>query len=111
MNLTVKIIAGFLNHLAAGVHMFSFSPGLGIAVGAYGLIVMRWTYVINKFHNDVLADDTSYQFKEHPVFKGILLGRAILLGTIAPFIAFFQPSLLNQFFDGIKLPWKKADLC
>lgn len=74
-----------------------------IALAVYLLIVTRWFLVINKYHADVLAMTTEYEYKDHPVFKTILYGRALVLASVAPVFAFFKPSYLNQFFEGVKV--------
>jgi hypothetical protein len=76
--------------------------GSQIALVVYMLIVARWFYVINRYHGEVLAMDTSYTHKHHPVFKAILFGRAIGLAAVAPLFALVKPDYFSQFFDGIK---------
>lgn len=74
-----------------------------LAVVAYLVIVARWFMVINKYHKDVLEGDNSYQFKNHPIFKGILFLRALTLATVAPLMAFVKPAYFSQFFEGVKV--------
>jgi hypothetical protein len=83
--------------------MSSLNFEVQIAIVVYLVIVARWFMVINKYHNDVLSGDTSYKFKDHPIFKGILFLRALTLASIAPLMAFVKPSYFAQFFDGIKV--------
>jgi len=84
--------------------MITFNSASGIALVAYSAIAARWAFVIHKYQQQVLEGDQSYQYKDHPVFKGLLLGRAAVLGAIAPVMAFVKPSYLNQFIDGVQLP-------
>ena len=74
-----------------------------IALSVYMAIVTRWFMVINKYHHDVLALTDEFEHKNHPVFKTILCGRALVLAAVAPVFAFFKPSYFNQFFDGVKV--------
>lgn len=74
-----------------------------IAVVVYVVIVARWFSVITKYHKDVLANDSSFQYKDHPIFKTILGGRALVLAAVAPLMAFINPSYFNQFFQGVEV--------
>lgn len=69
---------------------------------AYMAISTRWFLVINAFHREVLRDDTSYVYKEHGVFKSMLLVRAMALALVAPLMAFVRPSYFDQFLNGVK---------
>lgn len=80
-----------------------FNTEIQIALLVYFIIVARWFMVINKYHSEILSTDDSYKYKDHPVFKGILLTRALVLASIAPLIAFVKPSYFSQFFDGVKV--------
>jgi hypothetical protein len=74
-----------------------------LAAFAYLVIVVRWFIVINAFHKDVLAVNHSYQYKDHFVFKTLLVARAIILASIAPLVAFIRPSYFNQLFNGVSV--------
>lgn len=85
-----------------------FTTESKIALVVYLVIVARWFMVINKYHADVLANDMSYEYKDHPVFKGILCARALVLAAVAPLVAFIKPSYFSQFFDGVKVEGRRA---
>lgn len=76
-----------------------------IAVIVYAVIVVRWFYQINKYHQALLEQDGSYDMhKDHFVFKAILFMRAAVLAAIAPVVALFKPSYLSVFLGGIDIP-------
>lgn len=87
--------------------MVALNPALGVCSGVYGLMVARWVFVINRFHKEVLEGDTSYEYKEHIVFKTLLFCRALVLGAVAPVLSFFNPSYIDQFLVGVKVPGAK----
>jgi hypothetical protein len=89
--------------------MVVLNPALGVASVAYSVMVARWVFVINRFHREVLEGDSSYEYKEHIVFKTLLFTRALVLGAVAPVLSFIKPSYLNQFFDGVKVRTKQTN--
>jgi hypothetical protein len=88
--------------------MVVLNPALGAASVAYSVMVTRWVFVINRFHREVLEGDSSYEYKEHIVFKSLLFARALVLGAVAPVLSFFNPSYINQFIDGVKVHTKRT---
>lgn len=76
------------------------------ALVVYLAIVCRWFMVINRYHVEVLANDSSYEYKDHPIFKGALLLRAVVFASVAPVFALVNPSYFNTFFDGVNVKTK-----
>jgi hypothetical protein len=77
------------------------------AAAVYLAIVVRWFLMIHAYHQTVLEDDTTFEHKEHFLFKSVLFVRAAVLAFVAPVVSLVKPSYFSVFFDGVETTKKR----